>query len=259
MYFKITNAEENHNGFQYVDGLNILIDEFNNDPNQSCCKGGFYFTDAINIFKFLDYGVYLREITLPTDDPDFLMIKDKDGDKWRTNMIIFGKRYDLFNVDTFKYLIECSADVHVNDDSALRYCARKGQVDVIKFLIENGANVHACNDYVLRLSAKNGHLDVVKFIVECGANVHAENDFALRWSAENDHLDVVKYLVEHGSDIHADNDYALRWSAEFGHLSVVKFLVESGANIHAYNGPFRFNTKNIFGHSDVVEYLKSKC
>ena len=56
MYFKITNAEENHHGFQYADGLNVLIEEFNDDPNQSCCAGGLYFTDIANIFKFLNYG-----------------------------------------------------------------------------------------------------------------------------------------------------------------------------------------------------------
>ena len=48
------------------------------------------------------------------------MIKDKSGDKWRANMIILGKRYDLSNVDTFKYLIECGADIHAYDDSIFR-------------------------------------------------------------------------------------------------------------------------------------------
>ena len=71
MYFKITNKEENHHEFQYVDGLNVLKEEFNNDPNDSCCAGGLYFTDAANIFEFIDYGVYLREISLPVDNPDF--------------------------------------------------------------------------------------------------------------------------------------------------------------------------------------------
>ena len=56
MYFKITNAEENRNGFQYTNGLNILIEKFNDNTNQSCCAGGFYFTDAANIFNFLNYG-----------------------------------------------------------------------------------------------------------------------------------------------------------------------------------------------------------
>ena len=56
MYFKITNKKENHHGFQYVDGLNVLEEEFNNDPEQSCCAGGFYFTNAANILKFIGYG-----------------------------------------------------------------------------------------------------------------------------------------------------------------------------------------------------------
>lgn len=83
-------------------------------------------------FKFLDFGIYLREVTLPTltDYPDFKIIKDKSGDKWRANMIIIGKQYDLSNVDTFKYLIEKGADIHADGDFALRWSARKGYFDV---------------------------------------------------------------------------------------------------------------------------------
>ena len=102
MYYKITNEKENHHGFQYVNGLNILKDEFNDDPNQSCCKGGFYFTDIANIFKFISYGIYVREVILPISNTNFKIIKDDD--KWRANMIILGKRYDLYSVETFKYL-----------------------------------------------------------------------------------------------------------------------------------------------------------
>ena len=105
MYYKITNKKENHRGFQYSDGLNILIDDFNNDPNQSCCKGGLYFTDAANIFEFLNYGIYLREITLPTSDQNFCTVKDNNN-KWRANMIVLGERHELSNVNTFRLLIE---------------------------------------------------------------------------------------------------------------------------------------------------------
>ena len=132
MYYKITNKKENHHGFQYSDGLNILIDEFNNDPNQSCCKGGLYFTDVSNIFEFLNYGIYLREITLPTTDQNFCMVKD--GNKWRANMIILGKRYELSNVDTFKLLIEKGADIHANNDYALRYSIKNGHLEVVNLL-----------------------------------------------------------------------------------------------------------------------------
>ena len=57
-YYKITNKEENHYGYQYVDGLNILKEEFNDNQNDSCCEGGFYFTTLDFIHDFYDYGVY---------------------------------------------------------------------------------------------------------------------------------------------------------------------------------------------------------
>ena len=224
MYFKITNKDENHHGFQYVDGLNVLKEEFNNDPNKSCCAGGLYFTDAANIFKFLNYGVYLREIILPTNNPDFKIVSDKKGDKWRANMIVLGKRYELDNVDIFEYLIEKGANVHADDDFALGWSAENGHLDVVKYLIENGANVYAGYDYALRCSAYNGHLDVVKYLIEKGADVHANNDYALRQSAKYGYLDVVKFLVENGAHIHANNDYALHKSAKYDHCDVHEFL-----------------------------------
>jgi len=45
----------------------------------------------------------LREITLPIDDKDFEITKD-DENKWRINKIILGKRYNLDNIETWKYL-----------------------------------------------------------------------------------------------------------------------------------------------------------
>ena len=74
MYYKITNSTENHNGYQYKDGLNILQEPF--AETGSCCPGGFYFTDIDHILKFLSYGIYLREITLPINDSDFKMVRD---------------------------------------------------------------------------------------------------------------------------------------------------------------------------------------
>ena len=156
MYFKITNPAENHNGFQYSDGLNVLKEKFNDDPNKSCCAGGLYFTNGENIFKFLNYGIYLRDVILPSDDPDFQKIKDPEGDKWRANMIILEKRYDLSNVDTFKYLVEKGANIHADNDCALQWSAREGNLDVVQFLVENGADIHAADDYALKLSAING-------------------------------------------------------------------------------------------------------
>ena len=107
-YFKITNEQENHNGYQYVDGLNVLNMPFAEEG--SCVPGGFYFTDAENILFYLSYGIYLREISLPETDPDFKMVKDPEDDKWRANKIILGKRYNLSDISTFEYLIQQGAE-----------------------------------------------------------------------------------------------------------------------------------------------------
>ena len=195
MYFKITNREENHYGFQYVDGLNILLDDFNDDPNKSCCAGGLYFSDAANIFKFLNYRVYLREITLPTTNPNFRMVKDEQ-DKWRANMIILGKRHELSNVNTFRLLIEKGADIHAGSDYAFRWSVVYGYLDIVKYLLENGANIHADNDYALKWSARQGNLDLIKYLLENGANIHADYEYILMCSAGNGCLDAVISLWE---------------------------------------------------------------
>lgn len=49
----------------------------------SVVKPGFGLTDAANIFKFLDYGVYLIEVILPINDPNFKMVLDETEDKWK--------------------------------------------------------------------------------------------------------------------------------------------------------------------------------
>jgi ankyrin repeat protein len=262
MYFKITNESENHHKFQYETGLNILVEKFNDDPNESCCAGGFYFTDAKHILKFLDYGIYLREVILPTDNPDFKMIKDKDSDKYRANMIILSKRYDLADVATYKYLTENGADINVYAAYILRYnagkgylavvkylvenynigidialqdSARFGHLDIVKYLIDEDADVCVDDNLAFKLAVQNGHLDIVQYLIKCGVDIHADNNYALKWSADAGHLDMVKYLVKQGANIHVDNDLPLLWAAYRNRMDIVKFLIENGADIHAYN------------------------
>ena len=46
-FYRITNHEENHRGFQYYDGLNIDTQAFN--PTGECSAGGLYFFDQIQV------------------------------------------------------------------------------------------------------------------------------------------------------------------------------------------------------------------
>ena len=42
---------------------------------------------------------------------------------------------------------------------------------------EHGADVHANDDYALRWAARFGHVNTVKVLLDKGAYVHAEDDF----------------------------------------------------------------------------------
>ncbi len=80
------------------------------------------------------------------------------------------------------------------DNQLIEACIQ-GDLSQVKSLIIEGANIHADDDYALRWAAECGHLEVVKYLVEDHeANVHALNEWALRWAARNGHLEVVKYL-----------------------------------------------------------------
>ena len=168
MYYKIINKEWNHNRYQYVPGLNILKEKFNDDPNNICGPGGFYFTTAEHIFKFLNYGCYLVEVDLPTSDPDFKMVADSDGDKFRSNKIILGKTYELSDAPTFSMLIEKGVNIHVDNDFALnKYCYRNNY-EMVKLLIDNGANIYVNNCYLLIDCAGKGYIDIVKLLIQSG-------------------------------------------------------------------------------------------
>jgi len=97
-------------------------------------------------------------------------------------------------LDELKSLLSQGADIHADDDGALKWSAGSGQLEIVKILIEHGAKIHTDNDSPLRWSANNGHIDTVKLLLTHGANVHADDDYALRWSVYNEHYDVWKVL-----------------------------------------------------------------
>jgi len=226
-YYKILNETECHNGFQFQDGLNIDTVPFN--PTGTCLEGGIYFSRK-DILTFLNYGLWIRQVTIPEDARVY---KDPESspEKWKADKIILGPRKSI-DLDVIKSLVEEGADIHAWDDYALRWASEFGHFEIVKFLVEKDADIHSRGDYALRWASRNGHFEVVKFLVEKGADIHFLDNYALRCASEYDQLEVVKFLVEKGADIHVWDDYALRRASQNGHLEIVKFLIKKGADIH---------------------------
>ena len=157
IYLKITNSNETHHGLKFKRGLIEDPLKWNNDAN--CEPGGIYFTTPKYICKFLEYGIWLREVTIPDD------AKISHGyKKSKANKLIFGKRRDLRKIETWEWLVSIGADIHAWNDYALRMASRNGHLDIVKYLVSKGADIHAWNDYALRMASLNGHLDVVNYL-----------------------------------------------------------------------------------------------
>ena len=120
-----------------------------------------------------------------------------------------------------------SADIHEEDDLALRNASEKGDTTTVEVLLKHGANIHAKNDEPLRFASYEGHVEVVKILLEHGANVHARDGESLSNASSKGHLEIVKILLEHGANVHAKNNKAIRLAESNGHNNIVKILKES--------------------------------
>ena len=202
-FYKIVSTA-GHRGMFYRNGVNEDIVPFNEEP--TCGSGGLYFSDLHNILNFLGYGTQLYEVV-----PIGKVIEVNDKYKAHVlDMTFICEGY----LETIKYLIDNGADIHANNDGALRWAAENGYLEIVKYLVDNGADLHAGDDYALRLAALNGYWEIVKYLVDNGADIHASDGCALRLAARNGHLEIVKYLIDNGADIHANGDCALNFAAK---------------------------------------------
>ena len=78
------------------------------------------------------------------------------------------KSWSKYYIDLIKYKRDNKK--YVNE--YLMEGSENGRLDQVIIALKNGADIHADNDDALRWASKNGHLEVVKYLVENGANIH---------------------------------------------------------------------------------------
>lgn len=115
----------------------------------------------------------------------------------------------------------------------LNVAAQRGHFEITKLMLENGADIHYNNDVALRVTSS---IEIAKLLLQYGANVHAEDDEALRSASESGETEIVKILLENGADLHAVDGEALMSASECGYTEIVKLLLEKGANVHCSEG-----------------------
>lgn len=173
--------------------------------------------------------------------------------------------------DMIKSLLDNEADVHANDNAAIKLSAKNGNLNIIKLLLQNITDIHAYNDALIT-SAQEGHNEIVKFLLENGAtvyadlimdycnivklliengfdNVHARNDAILQWSISNMRYDIIEFLLENGATIH-DSD-AIKASVSNGDFDILTLLIKHGINIHI-DDDYALRTAAEHGYDDIV-------
>lgn len=92
-FVKLTNVEENHNGFEFKNGLNIDTNAFY--PSNTRRGGGIYFTNLNNLAKWLKYSdmemFYVRAVYIPDD----AMVYIDDTGNFKTNKLKLSERIKI--------------------------------------------------------------------------------------------------------------------------------------------------------------------
>lgn len=86
-------------------------------------------------------------------------------------------------------------------DDVFIAAADGGDLDGVRRALEMGANVHADNDYALRWAASRGQLNIVQCLLAAGADLSANYGAPLRWAAKDGHVPVVLALRRAGAGL----------------------------------------------------------
>lgn len=148
------------------------------------------------------------------------------------------------HIDVVQYLLTLSGNqrpnIHVDDDRALFWAARKGHLNIVRLLMRYNANIYARQCGALRVAVQYNHVEVVRYLLTLAARTHlADNPVPynafFRMAAASGNGAIMQLLLDHGADINTQNGSALLEAVRSGNLALVRYLVARGANINADN------------------------
>lgn len=220
-FFKVTNQNEIHKGFCYKDGINV--DRVAFQPIGSCVPGGLYFTDRDHIHDFFSYGVWLREVTLPSYDPDFKIVQDfEGGTKWRANKIILGKRYPLEDPNTFLTL-----DLPM---MSFQYAVEQGYLDIVEWWLR-APGVQRFNIFYSFLNklCTMGRRDILDLLKTPNLPLNYGPD-CMEIASRQNSIEVLDWWKNSGLELKYDTK-CLEYASSHGNINVLDWWKNSGLKL----------------------------
>ena len=120
-------------------------------------------TKNLNPDYILHYGCEIGILSLVKQS-----IKDGANFNWSNPICIASENG---HIEIVKYLLNNGVDIHINQDSPLRYAIVVKKYDMVKFLIDNGADIHIADEYPFLLSWDFGSPDICKLLIDNGADL----------------------------------------------------------------------------------------
>ncbi len=146
------------------------------------------------------------------------------------------KRGDIKSVGA---ALDLGADIHFNEDEALRWAASADQVEIVELLLSLGADARAQDSAALRWTKAYKSPAIVDLLIKAGA------DGAVIQYKDNkaSPAELVKKLTDAVSegdservglliDLGAEVTYALHWAVHHRHGDILKQLLDAGGDIH---------------------------
>lgn len=155
-------------------------------------------------------------------DGELIQIGEGATSKFKTDKLYIIREMELWNLDTFQFLIENGADIHVHDDYVFRFAAKRGYFEFVQYLTELGADIYALNNCALRWACQYGRLNIVQYLVGRGADIHVLDDEPLELAIKAGHLDIVKYLTVKGSYL----PHGIVYACQNNNLDILKYLID---------------------------------
>lgn len=188
-----------------------------------CIPGGLYFADSDNIASFYSYGVWIREVTLPREDPNFQMVQDVGG-KWRANKIVVGPRHSLAGPYTYTRL---GVPVMKLDEASGR-----GYINILKWWKASSPAKELEFEYTadaLDLASASGHIHVLDWL--------QQSDLSLKYSiramdvaSKHGLVEVLIWWKASGVELRYSGN-AMNSATSFGHVAVLDWWKASGLKL----------------------------